>query len=65
MAEFAFDVPTEAEVADATSGIEHLMTLESDDQLDLCPYLVRLLLQLEELLVNVPSKPVVGVREAA
>jgi hypothetical protein len=50
MARFELLAPTEAEIADAVEGIEEILWLDAAQDVDLCPCLTRLLLQLEELL---------------
>ena len=57
MAEFALHTPTEAEVHDAVAAIEDVLRLDEIGEVDLPPYLSRLLLQLEEMLAEAPPHP--------
>jgi hypothetical protein len=50
VAEFALFVEDDAELLDAAEGIDHVLDLDDIGELDLCPYLRRLLIQLQELL---------------
>lgn len=50
MAEFPIHIPSDAEIADALEGLEAILRLDETGEVDLAPYLTRLLLQLEETL---------------
>ena len=52
MAEFELLCPDDAELADAQEALDGILRLDEDGEIDLPPYLVRLLLQLEELLLR-------------
>jgi hypothetical protein len=59
MTEFALGVPNEDDVADAMETLEDVLRLDSLGEIDLPPYLTRLLLQLEETLSAAPTQPLV------
>ncbi len=56
VADFTPEGPTDSEVADALSGIEEILWLDELEEIDLPPYLMRLLLQLEESLTDNPAR---------
>ncbi len=58
MTEFSLGAPQEAELADAISAVDEVLWLDSLGEVDLPPYLTRLLLQLEETLSVAPGQPV-------
>ncbi len=58
MTEFPLGAPREEELADAISALEEVLWLDSSGEVDLPPYLTRLLLQLEETLAVAPGQPV-------
>lgn len=55
MAEFALMCPSDAELADAREAIDHILDLDDTGEIDLPPYLARLLDQLQELLAGAHS----------
>ncbi len=57
MTEFSLGAPREDELADALDALEDLLHLDSVGEIDLPPYLARLLLQLEEKLSASPARP--------
>lgn len=57
MTEFALGVPGEAELADAIDALDDVFELDNLGEIDLPPYLARLLLQLEETLCATPARP--------
>lgn len=57
MTEFALGGPHEAELADAIETLEGVLQLDAIGEIDLPPYLMRLLLQLEETLSVTPAQP--------
>ena len=59
MTEFALGVPGEDEVADALETLEDVLRLASLGEIDLPPYLTRLLFQLEETLSAAPTQPAI------
>jgi hypothetical protein len=59
MTEFSLGAPQEAELSDAIDALEDVLWLDSLGEIDLPPYLVRLLLQLEETLTLTPAQPLV------
>lgn len=61
MAEFALLCPSDAELGDAQEALEHILDLAETGEIDLPPYLTRLLLRLDELLAA--ARP--GAREQA
>lgn len=58
MTEFALGAPQDDELADAIESLEDVLRLDALGEIDLSPYLARLLLQLEETLAVTPT-PVV------
>jgi hypothetical protein len=50
MVEFALMCPSDAELADAQEALSRILELDDIGEIDLPPYLTRLLLQLEEVL---------------
>lgn len=52
MAEFELLCPDDAELADAHEALDEILRLDDYGEIDLPPYLVRLLLQLDELLLR-------------
>jgi len=52
MTEFALLRPDQDELADAQEALEDILHLDESGEIDLPPYLIRLLLQLQELLVE-------------
>jgi hypothetical protein len=59
MTEFALGVPNEEDVADAMETLADVLRLDSLGEIDLPPYLTRLLLQLEETLSVAPTQPAI------
>lgn len=57
MPQFALLCPTEDELADAQEGLEQILDLSEVGEVDLPPYLVRLLLQLQEILAATIPQP--------
>jgi hypothetical protein len=57
MTEFALGAPAEDELSDAIEALETVLWLDSLGEVDLPPYLTRLLLQLEETLAVTPTHP--------
>jgi hypothetical protein len=57
MTEFSLGVPREDELADAIHALDDVLDLDQLGEIDLPPYLARLLLQLEEVLSATPSQP--------
>ena len=57
MTEFALGAPHEDEVADAIETLAEVLRLDALGEIDLPPYLSRLLLQLEETLTAAPAQP--------
>ncbi|HET8528137.1 MAG TPA: hypothetical protein VFL60_04445 [Gaiellaceae bacterium] len=60
MAEFALFTPDEAEISDAVECLDDILRLDEVGEIDLPPYLTKLLVQLEETLVAVRFPPAVG-----
>jgi hypothetical protein len=60
VAQFALHAPSEPEVSDALEALEGILRLDAAGEIDLPPYLTRLLLQLEETLeaVRLPGHTV-------
>lgn len=58
MTEFALMCPSDTELADAQEALLHILDLDDVGEIDLPPYLTRLLLQLQELLAA--TKPLSG-----
>lgn len=56
MTEFALGAPDEGELADALETLEDVLRLDALGEIDLPPYLTRLLLQLEETLAVAPRQ---------
>ena len=56
MTEFSLGAPREDELADAIDALEDVLELDALGEVDLPPYLVRLLLQLEETLTAAPAQ---------
>lgn len=56
MTEFSLGVPREDELADAIDALEDVLQLDALGEVDLPPYLTRLLLQLEETLTATPAQ---------
>ena len=56
MTEFALGVPRGDELADAIDALEDVLQLDGLGEVDLPPYLTRLLLQLEETLTAAPAQ---------
>jgi hypothetical protein len=59
MTEFSLGVPDASEVRDAIEALEDVLRLDDLGEVDLPPYLTRLLLQLEETLAVTPAQPCV------
>jgi hypothetical protein len=57
MAEFALHCPTQDELVDAQEGIAQILELGATGELDLPPYLVRLLVQLEDIVGAATPRP--------
>lgn len=57
MAQLELLCPTEDEIADAQEGLGHILELDEIGEIDLPPYLTRLLLQLQEILIATESRP--------
>lgn len=57
MTEFSLGAPQEEELADAIDALGDVLWLDSVGEVDLPPYLTRLLLQLEETLALAPAQP--------
>ena len=57
MTEFALGSPHEDDLADAVETLEDVLRLDALGEVDLPPYLARLLLQLEETLAATPAYP--------
>lgn len=57
MTEFSLGVPREEEISDALEALEDVLRLDSIGEVDLPPYLTRLLLQLEETLTAAVPRP--------
>lgn len=60
MTEFSLGVPREEELADAIDALDDVLQLDELGEIDLPPYLARLLLQLEETLSAAPTRPLVS-----
>lgn len=56
MTEFSLGVPREDELADAIDALGDVLELDAFGEVDLPPYLTRLLLQLEETLTTAPTQ---------
>jgi hypothetical protein len=56
MTEFELGVPQEDEVADAIDALGDVLGLDRVGEVDLPPYLTRLVLQLEETLALAPAQ---------
>jgi hypothetical protein len=61
MTEFPLWAPPEDELADAIETLEDVLRLDTLGEIDLPPYLTRLLLQLEETLALTPPQPAIRV----
>jgi hypothetical protein len=57
MTEFSLGAPREDELADAIDALDDVLQLDALGEVDLPPYLTRLLLQLEETLTAAPARP--------
>jgi hypothetical protein len=57
MTEFSLGAPCEDELTDAIDALEDVLQLDTIGEIDLPPYLTRLLLQLEETLSVAPAQP--------
>jgi|tagenome__1003787_1003787.scaffolds.fasta_scaffold7501644_1 hypothetical protein len=60
MTEFPLGVPQEDDLCDALEALEDVLRLDSIGEVDLPPYLARLLLQLEETLTVTSPQPLVS-----
>ncbi|HEU5477056.1 MAG TPA: hypothetical protein VFU64_04405 [Gaiellaceae bacterium] len=58
MTEFALGAPREDDLADAIETLEDVLRLDLLGEIDLPPYLTRLLLQLEETLAVTPTSAI-------
>jgi hypothetical protein len=56
MTEFSLGGPREDELADAIEALDGVLELDTLGEIDLPPYLARLLLQLEETLAVAPGR---------
>ena len=56
MTEFSLGAPRGDELADAIEALEDVLELDALGEVDLPPYLTRLLLQLEETLTAAPAQ---------
>ncbi|HJU37262.1 MAG TPA: hypothetical protein VJ716_07590 [Gaiellaceae bacterium] len=56
MTEFSLGAPCGDELADAIHALEDVLQLDAVGEVDLPPYLARLLLQLEETLAAAPAQ---------
>lgn len=56
MTEFSLGVPYQDELGDAIEALEDVLRLDAIGEVDLPPYLTRLLLQLEETLSVAPAQ---------
>lgn len=56
MTEFSLGAPCGDELADAIHALEDVLRLDTLGEVDLPPYLTRLLLQLEETLTAAPAQ---------
>lgn len=56
MTEFPLGAPREDELADAIDALDDVLELDALGEVDLPPYLTRLLLQLEETLAAAPAR---------
>ena len=56
MTEFSLGAPRGDELADAIDALEDVLQLDALGEVDLPPYLTRLLLQLEETLAAAPAQ---------
>jgi hypothetical protein len=61
MTEFSLGAPRDDELIDAFDALEDVLQLDTIGEIDLPPYLTRLLLQLEETLSLAPTQPPVSV----
>jgi hypothetical protein len=57
MTEFSLGVPHSDELGDAIEALDDVLRLNDLGDVDLPPYLTRLLLQLEETLAIAPAQP--------
>jgi hypothetical protein len=57
MTEFSLGAPQADELGDAIEALEDVLRLDDLGEIDLPPYLTRLLLQLEETLTLAPAQP--------
>jgi hypothetical protein len=57
MTEFSFLAPREDELADAIEAVEDVLHLDEIGEIDLPPYLTRLLIQLEDTLAAARPAP--------
>lgn len=57
MPQFELLCPTEAELSDAQEALADLLEFNRSGELDLPPYLLRLLLQLEDILLVTTPQP--------
>lgn len=57
MPQFALLCPTEDELSDAQEALAELLELHDAGQLDMPPYLTRLLAQLQEVLLATSPQP--------
>ena len=60
MTEFSLGAPRADELADAIDALEDVLRLDTLGEVDLPPYLARLLFQLEETLTAAPAQPQVS-----
>ena len=56
MTEFSLGAPCQDDLSDAIGGLEDVLQLDALGEVDLPPYLTRLLLQLEETLTATPAR---------
>jgi hypothetical protein len=56
MTEFSLGAPCQDDLADAIDALEDVLQLDALGEVDLPPYLTRLLLQLEETLTATPAQ---------
>lgn len=56
MTEFSLGAPREDDLADAIDALDDVLRLDTIGEIDLPPYLIRLLLQLEETLSVAPTQ---------
>ncbi|HKU56946.1 MAG TPA: hypothetical protein VJP41_07985 [Gaiellaceae bacterium] len=56
MTEFSLGAPGKDELADAIDALDDVLRLDALGEVDLPPYLTRLLLQLEETLTATPAQ---------